>query len=580
MGGAPARVPARHAVLGQGGGVTSTTPSGPDTADARPPRPSGPALDVATDLATHLRQVALPLEVPGVDHARDLRDRVLAQITTHLLPRLREAATPAILVVGGPTGAGKSTLVNTLAGRTVSPAGVLRPTTRRPVLVVNPAEAHLVADHPVTRLADVVEADGVPAGLALLDAPDLDSVDEGNRRLSVELVEAADMWLFVTTAHRYGDALPWEILDVVRRRGVTIAVVLDRVAADVLDEVRRDLLSRLTESGFGTVPLLVVPDAGPVDGPLSAEHVREVAQWISLLATRAGAQGVTARTVRGVWSPLRAEVRELLDAVVAQTETAEELTALATRAAGAVGDDLVGQVEQGALADGGPTTRWLALAGSRGPLEPLAHDVRGFLARRRVPKQAPERASALEVLRAEVERSFADVVGRAAATAEGAVRAAWTSSATVAGAGEALAADRATALASSERAARVRAAWDGWSAEVAALVPPAATGDPERPGRSDTAAPPLLDATGRGTLLVLAAAGIDGATTAARRIWPPVEADRAIAAARDALAVHARTVVTAEARSFTATLTERFDPEAAAALRLRVGELRVLAGEA
>ncbi|TGO06031.1 GTPase family protein [Serinibacter arcticus] len=555
--------------------MTSTTPSGPDAADARPSRPTGatgPALDVATSLAGHLSEVALPLEVPGVAHARDLRDRVLAQITTHLIPRLREAATPAILVVGGPTGAGKSTLVNTLAGRTVSPAGVLRPTTRRPVLVVNPAEAHLVADHPVRRLADVVAADGVPAGLALLDAPDLDSVDEGNRRLSVELVEAADMWLFVTTAHRYGDALPWEILDVVRRRGVTIAVVLDRVATDVLDEVRRDLLSRLVESGFGSVPLLVVPDAGPVDGPLPAENVREVAQWIGLLATRAGAQGITARTVRGVWSPLRAEVRELLDAVVAQTDAATELTSLATGAAAVAADDLVSQLAEGALADGGPTTRWLVLAGSRGPLEPLAHEVRGFLARRRVPRQAPERASALEVLRAEVDRSFSDVLGRAAATAETAVRDAWTSAPTASQAGSALAADRGSAVAASERAERVRAAWDGWLADVAALVPVAADGGSE--------APPLLEATGRGTLLLLAAAGIDGATTAARRVWPAAEADRAIAAARDALAVHARNLVAAEATGFTTPLAQRFDPEAAAALRLRVAELRMLAGEA
>jgi len=562
--------------------VTSTTPSGPDAADARPPRArdaTGPALDVASDLADHLRQVAFPLEVPGVAHVRDLRDRVLAQITTHLIPRLREAATPAILVVGGPTGAGKSTLVNTLAGRTVSAAGVLRPTTRRPVLVVNPAQAHLVADHPVTRLADVVEADGVPVGLALLDAPDLDSVDEGNRRLSVELVEAADMWLFVTTAHRYGDALPWEILDVVRRRGVTIAVVLDRVASDVLDEVRRDLLGRLVASGFGSVPLLVVPDAGPVDGPLPAENVREVAQWIALLATRAGAQGITARTLRGVWSPLRAEVRELLDAVVAQSDTAAELTSLGGAAVGAAGDDLVRQLAEGALADGGPTTRWLALAGSRGPLEPLAHEVRGLLARRRVPRQAPERASALEVLRAEVDRSFADVVGRAAATAETAVRDAWTtsSSATASAAGSALAADRGSAAAASERAERVRAAWDGWLSDVAALVPAAAVGGSDG---ADTVAAPLLDPTGRGTLLLLAAAGIDGATTAARRVWPAADADRAIAAARDALVVHARNVVVAEATGFIAPLAQRFDPEATAALRLRVGELRTLAGEA
>ena len=45
------------------------------------------------------------------------------------------------MVVGGSTGAGKSTLVNSLVRAPVSAAGVLRPTTRAPVLVCNPADA-------------------------------------------------------------------------------------------------------------------------------------------------------------------------------------------------------------------------------------------------------------------------------------------------------------------------------------------------------------------------------------------------------------------------------------------------------
>ncbi|WP_158277132.1 ABC transporter [Serinibacter arcticus] len=551
--------------------MTTTTTSGQGEAEPRPARTPGPALDVATDLVDHLEQVSFPLDLPDAPRARELRERVLAQITTHLLPRLREAATPTILVVGGPTGAGKSTLVNTLAGTEVSPAGVLRPTTRRPVLVVNPADAEKIADHPVAARADVVTADGIPAGIALLDAPDLDSVDEDNRRLAVELVETADMWLFVTTATRYGDALPWGILDVVRQRGVSIGVVLDRVASDVLDEVRRDLLQRLVASGFGSVPLFVVPDAGPVDGPLPVGHVREVAQWLSLLATRAAAQGVAARTVRGVWRPLQAEVRELLEAVQAQATAAEELQHAATTAVAPVLDGLAGQLTDGALADGGPTTRWLALAGARGPLEPLAHEVRGFLARRRAAKGGVERATALDVLRREVARSFTDVVGRTAATAEGAVRRAWQES----GAGTSLAATRAPAATATERADRLREAWGGWLADAGALVP-TSTSASAQPSVTD----PGLDDEGRRTLLLLAAAGIDGAGTAARRAWGEPEAEKVVAAAREALVARATGVVSAEAAAFTDSLRGRLEPEAATALRLRVGELRVLAGEA
>jgi hypothetical protein len=54
----------------------------------------------------------------------------------------------------------------------------------------------------------VVE-DSIPAGLALLDAPDIDSVVVENRQLAAQLLAAADLWLFVTSAARYADAVPW-----------------------------------------------------------------------------------------------------------------------------------------------------------------------------------------------------------------------------------------------------------------------------------------------------------------------------------------------------------------------------------
>ena len=44
-------------------------------------------------------------------------------------------------MIGGSTGAGKSTLTNSLVRREVSRSGVLRPTTRSPVLVHHPADS-------------------------------------------------------------------------------------------------------------------------------------------------------------------------------------------------------------------------------------------------------------------------------------------------------------------------------------------------------------------------------------------------------------------------------------------------------
>src|SRR5699024_6072929 len=130
-----------------------------------------------------------------------------------------------LVVVGGSTGAGKSTLVNSLAGESVTEAGVLRPTTRSPVLIHHPddhewfeagkilpevtrAELAPMSTHAVR----VVSSRSVPPGLALLDAPDVDSIDETNREIASQLLGAADLWLFVTSAARYADQVPWEYL--------------------------------------------------------------------------------------------------------------------------------------------------------------------------------------------------------------------------------------------------------------------------------------------------------------------------------------------------------------------------------
>ena len=98
-----------------------------------------------------------------------------------------------------------------------------------------------------------IETDpNVTPGLALVDAPDIDSVEHANRELADRLVEAADLCLFVTTATRYADHVPWLVLDRVRERGLPLVVVVEPPAAEpddrreVLDDVRR----LFSEAGF------------------------------------------------------------------------------------------------------------------------------------------------------------------------------------------------------------------------------------------------------------------------------------------------------------------------------------------
>src|SRR5690606_14177532 len=59
------------------------------------------------------------LEAPGAAEARRLRDAVPNQLDDYVVPRFAQLDAPLLAVVGGSTGAGKSTLVNALVGDVV-----------------------------------------------------------------------------------------------------------------------------------------------------------------------------------------------------------------------------------------------------------------------------------------------------------------------------------------------------------------------------------------------------------------------------------------------------------------------------
>src|SRR5918999_6202024 len=100
-------------------------------------------------------------------------ERLRGHIDNFLLPRARDASAPLVLVLLGSTGSGKSSLFNALAGRDLSATGILRPTTRRPVVLVHPDDADGEPLPAVARRDDVeLVVDPAPGrGVVLVDAP-------------------------------------------------------------------------------------------------------------------------------------------------------------------------------------------------------------------------------------------------------------------------------------------------------------------------------------------------------------------------------------------------------------------------
>lgn len=346
----------------------------------------GAVLATLQQLRSDVAEVDLPLRAPGVESARTARAALVDQLDDHLLPRLRRLDAPLLAVVGGSTGAGKSTLVNSLVGRAVTEPGVLRPTTRQPTLVHAPADrewftsleilpglARTTGSAPDQRSSHgsglfLVSEPGLQPGLALLDAPDIDSVVEANRDLAAQLLGAADLWVFVTTAARYGDAVPWAVLAGAVERGTAVAIVLDRVPSDppeILVEVREDLVRLLAEAGLASAPLFVLPETDLDDGMLPDAVVGPLRSWLGLVGSDAAHRDtVVRRTLAGALASLHPRVGRLADAATVQVEAVESLRTELDEVYARAVDDLGEQMTDGTLLRGEVLARWQEFVGT------------------------------------------------------------------------------------------------------------------------------------------------------------------------------------------------------------------------
>ncbi|MDQ6641744.1 MAG: ABC transporter, partial [Actinomycetota bacterium] len=280
-----------------------------------------------------LKRTSLPLDLPDVVERRGARTEMIDQLENYVLPRLVRIDAPLLAVVGGSTGAGKSTLVNSLVGVQVTTPGVLRPTTRSPVLVHHPTDADWFGQDRVLpelerttkttndpRALQLVPSTALPAGLAVLDAPDIDSVEESNRHLAAQLLAAADLWLFVTTAARYADQVPWDFLKQAADRSAAVAIVLDRTPPTAVTEVSSHLARMLTARGLRDSPLFVVhEDDIDAEGLLPAGEVAVIKDWLGALAADADARSrVIRQTLQGAIRSLAQRSHLVADAATEQ----------------------------------------------------------------------------------------------------------------------------------------------------------------------------------------------------------------------------------------------------------------------
>lgn len=382
-----------------------------------------------------LRELANALErrtaaAPSADRV-ERAERLYRHVTEYLAPRALNAAAPLVVVILGSTGSGKSSLFNALAGRAASPSGVLRPTTRRPMAIVHPADGgeELLPGMASRDAVDLVSDPTARRGLVVVDAPDFDSVELSNRELAVELLEAADLVIFVTTATRYADQVPWTILGRARQRGVPLLAVLNRLPpeTDDADAVAADygrLLERgsLTDSGaFGALEVVPV-----LEGALDAEHdaldatavapIREALD--RLMADDVARRALARRSLAAALEGLPAAVEEIAVEVDQEQAAARELVGTADRAYHERRASLGEELGRGTFLRAEVLRQWQDFVGAGQVARILAHGIGRVAATIRSLFQPGPAAPAVEVR----EAAFADLVALAVQHADAAAR--------------------------------------------------------------------------------------------------------------------------------------------------------------
>jgi energy-coupling factor transporter ATP-binding protein EcfA2 len=276
------------------------------------------------------------------DRARQLRDHVRA----YVLPRVHALEAPLLVVLLGPTGAGKSTLMNTLARATVSRTGVLRPTTREAVLLATDADAATLRRGALAGIdaGQIVRAPAATAsaGMAIVDAPDLDSVERANRVIADALVEAADLGIFVTSAIRYADKVPFDVVQRIAARGLPLIIVVNRMPSDESEQriVLEDLGRVLKDTALRGIDDSRVQIVGIAEGRLDPtgerlepEAAASVLQRVDELARdRERRIALARRALEGALAGLGPLLSNVADDVEREAAEGEALRAIAKKA--------------------------------------------------------------------------------------------------------------------------------------------------------------------------------------------------------------------------------------------------------
>ena len=394
------------------------------------------------NLRKRIAAVPLVFEIGGAAEVKTERAKLLSQIDDYLLPRVRRSAAPVLVAMVGSTGAGKSTLVNSIVGSHVSATGVRRPTTNSPVLACHPddidwfAENNFLPTLPRVRqeglarpgrdgLLVLAASEGMPRGIALLDTPDIDSVVQAHHEFAYQFLDASDLWLFMTSASRYADGPVWEILQHARERKAALGVVLSRIPQAYRTELSDHFNAMLDANGIAAENRFVIMETPLIDGMLPPDAYQPVRDWLADTAARSDRRvAVLTQTMSGVLDTFKTRVPAMAAHVEEQVTFSGQLRQTAEAAFERAYTEVNAGLKNGTLLTGEVVARWqdCVVGGDLRPrrggkaAKPVSR--KGKRARR-----GPSRTAALNsALRSALESFVVSIADRAAENVDGSWR--------------------------------------------------------------------------------------------------------------------------------------------------------------
>lgn len=273
----------------------------------------------------------------------------------------RRKRSPEHIVIGlfGATGSGKSSLMNALVDADVAATHVRRPTTSQPLAVTWDAEGAVdLLDWLEVRERVVRETplDARARQLILLDLPDFDSVELGNREIAERLAAQVDAIVWVVDPQKYADqVLHAQFIAPHSRHGAVTLVVLnqsDLLPPDQVSPVLASLRGLLERDGLGQSRVLAVSARTGEGIPELRAAIGELAAAKAAVEARLSADVATvADRIPGAGSP--------------RTPTGKAVSSLTEHLGAAAGVDLVANAvaasyrKRAGQATGWPLVSWL-----------------------------------------------------------------------------------------------------------------------------------------------------------------------------------------------------------------------------